>query len=145
MVGILAAHVVDDLSSDRVRWKPGRCGYGHLALVRVPVVGVVGELTAGGFSIPHEDAGLLAHGAVEAIHDVALRVGAAFRAAVRTVNPGEVRNLGEPGGIGNLVEMETFGDGLRKVEAQLALRRTHQRERRQTALLLKQAQGLPVA
>jgi len=60
----------DDLLRDGVGREGGRGWDGDFAFVRVAVGGVEGELAADGFGVLHEDVGLLAHAAVEAVHDV---------------------------------------------------------------------------
>ncbi len=79
---------------DGVGREGGRGGDGHLALVGVAVFCVEGELAADGFGVVHEDAGLLAHAAVEAVHDVG------FAVFVGAVGGEEVGRGGGPGGVG---------------------------------------------
>jgi hypothetical protein len=77
-----------------------RCGDGHLVLVGVAIVGVEGELAADGFCVAHEDAGLLAHAAVEAIHDIG------FAGFVGAVGIEKLLRSGGPGGVWNEVDGE---------------------------------------
>ena len=93
VVGVGVLDEGDDFLGDGVRWEGGRNGDGDFVAVRVAVVGIEGELAARGFGVLHEDAGLLAHGAVEAIHDVGLA------GLVGAVDLGEVFCLGGPGGV----------------------------------------------
>ena len=117
MVGVLGGDVVDDLGGEVVGGEGGRYGDGNFVAVGVAVVGVVGELAADGLLLLHEDAGLLAHVAVEAIHDQ----GGGAVGAPGAVDGEEVFGLGEPGGVGNLFYLEARGDGGGEVEAELAL------------------------
>ncbi len=145
VVGVAVGDVGDDLGGDVVGREAGRGGDGDLALVGVAVIGVVGELAAEGFAVLHEDAGALTLGAVEAIHDVALGVGACLSLFEGAVDGGEVSELGEPGGVGDLVEMEALGDSLGEVEAEFALGGAHDGEGGELAVLLEGEQGLAVA
>jgi len=69
----------DDLFCDRVWGEDWRGWNGDLVLIGIAIGGVVRELAADGFCVLHEDAGLLAHAAVEAVHHVGL---AGFEGAV---------------------------------------------------------------
>ena len=84
-----------------------------------------------GFAARHEDAGLLAHMAIEAIHDVRLAGGEV------AVNALEVGGLRGPGGIFHEVHVQALLDGLVEIEPELAFGWCHAGESRQTRSLLK--------
>ena len=93
VVSVLLPDVGDDLGGDCIGREGWRRRDRDLAFVRVAVVGVEGELAANRLRVLHKDAGLLAHGSVEAIHHVALSVGVTFFFPVGAVDGGEVFRL----------------------------------------------------
>ncbi len=129
----------DDLFRDRVRREAGRVGNRHLALVRVAVLGVEGELAADGLGVGHQDAGVLAHAAVEAVHHVGLA------GLVGAVGVEEILGGGGPGGVWDVVQLQASRLGGGEVQAELALGGRHDGERGELAVGLEFAQRLPVA
>lgn len=128
VMGVFVRNIRDDLGGDLVGRVDGRDRNRDLVLVGVSVFGVVGELTSERLSVPHQDACLLTHGAVEAVHDVVAGAGACFAAPVGAVDGGEVFELREPGNVRHFVEFEAIRDGLFEIEAEFTLCWTHQGE-----------------
>ena len=139
VVGVGGFDQVEDFRGDGIGREGGRSGDGDLAFVGVAVVGVEGELAADGLGVGHEDAGLLAHFAVEAVHHKRLAV------LVGAVDGEEVGCGGGPGGVLDEVHLETGFDGGGEVEAELALGGGHAGERRKVAVALELEEGLAVA
>ena len=80
----------------------------------------------------------LAHGAVEAVHDVG------YAGFVGAVDLGEVLSLGGPGGVGDEGDVEALLLGLGEVEAEFALGGDHAGDGRELAGLLEFQEGLAV-
>ena len=129
----------DDLFRDRIRRKAGRVRDGDLALIRVAIFRVEGELAADGFGICHQDAGVLAHAAVKAVHHVGL---AGF---VGAVGVEEVLRGRGPGGVWHQVELKALLSGGVEVEAEFALGGRHHSQGGELAVSLQLEQRLAVA
>ena len=91
-----------------------------------------------GLAVPHEDAGLAAHDAVEAVHHIAVS------GLVGAIDAGEVLRGGEPGGVRLEEELKAVVDGGGHVEAELALGEVHGSQGREIEAALKSEQGLAV-
>ena len=138
VVAVVLGDVGDDFFREGIGREERRAWDGHFAPVGIAVVGVVGELAADGLAALHEDAGFLAHAAVEAIHYVT------FSVTELTVDAEEVFGLREPGGVRDLLELEAGGGSGREIEAKLALGRDHHGECGDVAVLLQLKQALAV-
>ena len=125
MMCVGGADHLDDFSREVVGRKRWRRWYGDLILVGITVVCVEGKLAANGLCVAHQDGRLLAHAAVEAVHDVGTAV------LVWAVNAKEIIVCSEPSGIGNFSQLQTVRGCLQKVNAEFALGRLHDGELRQ--------------